>query len=147
MQKTGAAITPTPGAPVAFEREYDDVLPNVNFTWRFAPNQQSIVYMSYVGRIPSIYVYEIGSGRQRLVVQNVATTFAPRFSPDGRRLVMSVQQGGNADIVSMDLASKAQRSITNGMAIDTSPTYSPDGAQIAFESDRGGSQQVYSTSS
>lgn len=48
---TGAAITPTPGAPVAFEREYDDVLPNVNFTWRFAPNQQ--VFASYSKNLSS----------------------------------------------------------------------------------------------
>lgn len=42
---TGAAITPVPGAPVSFDREYDDVLPNVNFTWRFAENQQ--IFGSY----------------------------------------------------------------------------------------------------
>ncbi|RZM06155.1 MAG: Tol-Pal system protein TolB, partial [Sphingomonas sp.] len=31
---------------------------SIVLTPRFAPNQQSIVYMSYVGRIPSIYVYD-----------------------------------------------------------------------------------------
>ncbi|MFN3817249.1 TonB-dependent receptor domain-containing protein, partial [Brevundimonas sp.] len=33
-------VAPTSGAPVRFEREYDDILPNVNVTWRFAENQQ-----------------------------------------------------------------------------------------------------------
>ena len=41
----GVLITPTPGAPVAFERKYDDILPNVNVTWRFAENQQ--IFGSY----------------------------------------------------------------------------------------------------
>lgn len=48
---TGAAITPAPGAPVAFERKYDDVLPNVNVTWRFAENQQ--VFGSYSKNLSS----------------------------------------------------------------------------------------------
>ena len=71
---------------------------SIVLTPRFSPSQQSIVYMSYVGRVPSIYVYDIGSGRQRLVVQNVATTFAPRFSPDGRWILFSMATGGNTDL-------------------------------------------------
>ena len=31
---------PTSGRPVSFERDYEDVLPNVGVTWRFAPGQQ-----------------------------------------------------------------------------------------------------------
>jgi len=36
---------PTAGAPVSFERDYEDVLPNAGLTWRFAPNQQ--IFASY----------------------------------------------------------------------------------------------------
>jgi iron complex outermembrane receptor protein len=36
---------PTAGAPVSFERDYEDVLPNAGVTWRFAPNQQ--IFASY----------------------------------------------------------------------------------------------------
>jgi iron complex outermembrane receptor protein len=42
---TGALVSPLPGAPVSYERDYDDVLPNANVTWRFAESQQ--VYASY----------------------------------------------------------------------------------------------------
>ncbi len=65
---------------------------SIVLTPRFAPNQQSIVYMSYIDKRPAIYVYDIGTGRQRLVVQNAATTFAPRFSPDGRWILFSMAQ-------------------------------------------------------
>ena len=45
-----SAQTPTgsnasAGAPVKFSRKYDDILPNVGATWRFAPNQQ--IFASY----------------------------------------------------------------------------------------------------
>jgi peptidoglycan-associated lipoprotein len=71
---------------------------SIVLTPRFAPNQQSIVYMSYLNDKPSIYVYDIGSGRQRLVVSNVSLAFAPRFSPDGRSILFSMAQSGNTDL-------------------------------------------------
>jgi TolB protein len=112
-------------------------------TPRFAPNQQSIVYMSYLGRIPSIYVYDIGSGRQRLVVTNAATTFAPRFSPDGRYILFSMATGGNTDIYRVSSQGGAPQRLTNSPGIDTGGSYSPDGSRIVFESDRSGGQQLY----
>ena len=38
---------------------------SIVLTPRFAPNQQSIVYMSYENDRPSIYVYDLGSGPSR----------------------------------------------------------------------------------
>ncbi len=112
-------------------------------TPRFAPNQQSIVYMSYAGRIPSIYVYDIGSGKQRLVAQNVATTFAPRFSPDGRFILFSMATNGNTDIYRVSSQGGTPQRLTTSPGIDTGGSYSPDGSRIVFESDRSGGQQLY----
>lgn len=116
---------------------------SIVLTPRFAPNQQSIVYMSYVGKLPSIYVYDLGSGRQRLVVQNVSTTFAPRFSPDGRYILFSMAQGGNTDLYRVSAQGGAPQRLTNSPGIDTGGSYSPDGSRIVFESDRSGGQQLY----
>jgi TolB protein len=116
---------------------------SIVLTPRFAPNQQSIVYMSYLGKIPSIYVYDIGSGRQRLVVQNVATTFAPRFSPDGRWILFSQAQAGNTDLYRVPATGGAAQRLTTSPGIDTGGSYSPDGSRIVFESDRSGGQQLY----
>ena len=116
---------------------------SIVLTPRFAPGQQSIVYMSYLGRIPSIYVYDIGSGRQRLVVQNAATTFAPRFSPDGRSILFSMATGGNTDIYRVSAQGGSPQRLTTAPGIDTGGSYSPDGSRIVFESDRSGGQQLY----
>jgi TolB protein len=67
-------------------------------TPRFSPNQQTIVYMSYVNDQPRVYVYDVGSGQQRLLVNEPHMTFAPRFSPDGRFVVFSMAVAGNTDI-------------------------------------------------
>ncbi len=116
---------------------------SIVLTPRFAPNQQSIVYMSYLGDRPSIYVYDIGSGRQRLVVRNVSLTFAPRFSPDGRFILFSMAQGGNTDVYRVPSAGGTPQRLTTSPGIDTGGSYSPDGSKIVFESDRSGGQQLY----
>lgn len=116
---------------------------SIVLTPRFAPNQQSIVYMSYVGDQPAIYVYDLGSGRQRKVVQGVSLTFAPRFSPDGRQILFSMAQNGNTDLYRVAAAGGSPQRLTNSPGIDTGGSYSPDGSRIVFESDRGGSQQLY----
>lgn len=112
-------------------------------TPRFAPAQQSIVYMSFVGDRPAIYVYDIGSGRQRLVVTNASTTFAPRFSPDGRYILFSMAVAGNTDLYRVAAAGGTPQRLTNAPGIDTGGSYSPDGSRIVFESDRSGGQQLY----
>ncbi|WP_425326431.1 Tol-Pal system beta propeller repeat protein TolB [Sphingomonas oligophenolica] len=116
---------------------------SIVLTPRFAPNQQSIVYMSYVNDRPAIYVYDIGSGRQRLVVQNVNLTFAPRFSPDGRYILFSMATGGNTDVYRVAASGGTPQRLTNSPGIDDGGSYSPDGSKIVFESDRSGGQQLY----
>lgn len=112
-------------------------------TPRFAPNQQTVTYMSYANNQPRVWLYNVGTGRQEAVGNFATMSFAPRFTPDGRGLLFSVIAGGNSDIVAYDIASRATRRLTSGGAIDTAPSSSPDGARIVFESDRGGTQQLY----
>ncbi|WP_416221806.1 Tol-Pal system beta propeller repeat protein TolB [Sphingomonas sp. S1-29] len=116
---------------------------SIVLTPRFAPNQQSIVYMSYVDDKPTIYVYDIGTGRQRRVVSGVSLAFAPRFSPDGRSILFSMAQNGNTDLYRVAASGGSPQRLTNSPGIDTGGSYSPDGSKIVFESDRGGTQQLY----
>ncbi|WP_419827251.1 Tol-Pal system beta propeller repeat protein TolB [Sphingomonas sp.] len=116
---------------------------SIVLTPRFAPNQQSIVYMSFEGNRPRIYTYDIGSGRNRLVVDRANLTFAPRYSPDGRSIVFSMSTGGNTNIYRVAASGGQPQQLTSAPGIDTAPSYSPDGSKIVFESDRSGGQQIY----
>ncbi|WP_255536372.1 Tol-Pal system beta propeller repeat protein TolB [Pacificimonas pallii] len=116
---------------------------NLVLTPRFAPNQQTVAYLSYAQNRPRIYMYDVNTGQQRLVGNFPNMSFAPRFSPDGRTLAFSQSRGGNTDVYVMDVNGGNVRRLTNAPGIDTAPSFSPDGRRIAFESDRGGSQQIY----
>ncbi len=112
-------------------------------TPRFSPNSQEILYLSYSGRSPRVFLRDLQTGREEALGRFEGMSFAPRFSNDGNRMVMSIAKDGNTDIYDMDLRSRQLRKLTNEAAIDTSPSYSPDGSRIVFNSDRGGSQQLY----
>jgi TolB protein len=112
-------------------------------TPRFSPNSQEILYMSYAGKQPRVYLRDLQTGREESLGTFEGMSFAPRFSNDGSSIVMSIADGGNTQIYKMDLRSRRMIRLTSGSGIDTSPSYSPDGKQITFNSDRGGSQQLY----
>lgn len=116
---------------------------SIVLTPRFAPNQQSIVFLSFEANRPRIYTYDIGSGRTKLVVDRAAMTFAPRYSPDGRWIIFSMSQAGNTNIYRVPAGGGSPQQLTSAPGIDTSPSYSPDGSRIVFESDRSGGQQIY----
>lgn len=112
-------------------------------TPRFSPNTQEILYMSYAGGVPRVYLRDLQTGREESLGRFEGMSFAPRFNHDGNRMVMSIARAGVTNIYDMDLRTRRLRQLTNSSAIDTSPSYSPDGSAIVFNSDRGGSQQLY----
>ena len=112
-------------------------------TPRFSPTTQEITYLSYIGDIPRVYLFNLNTGQQEVLGDFPGMTFAPRFSPDGNKVIMSLAEDGNSDIYTMDLRTRRVSRLTRHPAIDTSASYSPDGRQIAFNSDRGGAQQLY----
>jgi len=112
-------------------------------TPRFAPNQQTITFMSYQDERPRVMVYELDSGRTRPLVSGPHMTFAPRYSPDSRSIIFSMAVNGNTDIYRVPVGGGTPQRLTNTPGIDTGGSYSPDGSRIVFESDRGGNQQIY----
>ncbi len=112
-------------------------------TPRFSPDYKSIVYLSYLGSRPRIFIYDVAAGKQKLVTESANPTFSPRFSPDGKSVLYSMAIAGNTDIYRISINGGAPQRLTSLPGIDTGGSFSPDGSKIVFESDRSGSQQVY----
>ena len=112
-------------------------------TPRYSPDYSKIMYLSYVAGSPSIYVYDIGTGSQRLLFRTSNETYAPRWSHDGRTVLFSMATGGNTDIYKMPASGGRPTKLTDNPGIDIGGSFSPDGTQIVFESDRSGTQQCY----
>ena len=116
---------------------------NLVLTPRFSPSQQELTYLSYIGRVPRVYLLNIETGKQEIVGDFPGMTFSPRFSPVGDEVVMTLADKGNSDIYTLNLKTNISKQLTSYPGIDTSPSYSPNGKKITFNSDRGGSPQIY----
>ncbi|MFI4889801.1 MAG: Tol-Pal system beta propeller repeat protein TolB [Steroidobacterales bacterium] len=110
----------------------------------WSPDGQSLAYVSFEERAPSIYVQILKTGERRRVSAHAGVNQAPAWSPDGKKLAMTLStRDGNLDIYVLDLATDALTRITDDPAIDTEPQWSKDGQSIYFTSDRAGGPQIY----
>lgn len=112
-------------------------------TPRYSPDYSKILYLSYLNGEPSIYIYDLATDSQRLLVRSKNPTFAPRWSPNGKWVLYSMAIAGNTDIYKIPAAGGEAVKLTDSPGIDIGGSFSPNGSQIVFESDRSGSQQVY----
>jgi TolB protein len=111
----------------------------------WSPDGQSLAYVSFEDKLPSIYVQYLKTGERRQVSARAGVNQAPAWSPDGKKLALTLStRDGNLDVYVMDLATQALTRITDDPGIDTEPQWSKDGRTIYFTSDRAGGPQIYS---
>jgi TolB protein len=111
----------------------------------WSPDGQSLAYVSFEDRLPSIYVQYLKTGERHQVSARAGVNQAPAWSPDGKKLAVTLStRDGNLDVYVLDLATQALTRITDDPGIDTEPQWSKDGRTIYFTSDRAGGPQIYS---
>lgn len=109
----------------------------------WAPDGESVVYVSFESGRPAIFTQEIATGRREKLTEFEGLNGAPVFSPDGERLALVLSVGGNPDIYTMDLETRELEQVTRHFGIDTEPAWTPDGEGLVFTSNRGGQPQIY----
>ena len=110
----------------------------------WSPDGQSLAYVSFEDRLPSVYVQFLPTGERKRVSARAGVNQAPAWSPDGKKLALTLStRDGNLDVYVLDLATQALTRITDDPGIDTEPQWSKDGQTIYFTSDRAGGPQIY----
>ncbi len=110
----------------------------------WSPDGQSLAYVSFEDRLPSVYVQYLKTGERKRVSAKAGVNQAPAFSPDGKKLALTLStRDGNLDVYVLDLASGGLSRITDDPGIDTEPQWSKDGQNLYFTSDRAGGPQIY----
>ena len=113
----------------------------------WSPDGRSLAYVSFQGRLPSVYVQDLKTSEARRVSAKAGVNQAPAFSPDGKKLALTLStRDGNLDVYILDLATDSLTRITDDPGIDTEPEWSKDGESIYFTSDRAGGPQIYRVS-
>jgi TolB protein len=110
----------------------------------WSPDGQSLAYVSFENRLPSVYVQFLKTGERQRVSARAGVNQAPAWSPDGKKLALTLStRDGNLDIYLLDVATQALTRITDDPGIDTEPQWSKDGQSLYFTSDRAGGPQIY----
>jgi TolB protein len=110
----------------------------------WSPDGQSLAYVSFEGRLPSVYIQTLKTGERQRVSARAGVNQAPAFSPDGKKLALTLStRDGNLDVYVLDLATQGLTRITDDPGIDTEPQWSRDGQSLYFTSDRAGGPQIY----
>jgi TolB protein len=110
----------------------------------WSPDGQSLAYVSFEERLPTLYVQILKTGERRRVSARAGVNQAPAWSQDGKKLALTLStRDGNLDIYTLDLATQVLTRITDDPGIDTEPQWSNDGQSLYFTSDRAGGPQIY----
>jgi len=110
----------------------------------WSPDGQSLAYVSFEDRLPSVYIQTLKTGERQRVSARAGVNQAPAFSPDGKKLALTLStRDGNLDVYVIDLATQGLTRITDDPGIDTEPQWSKDGQSLYFTSDRAGGPQIY----
>jgi TolB protein len=114
---------------------------NLSPTW--TPDGKSILYISYKDRSPSLYLFELYSGKEVKWSARAGRYLGGKFSPDGQYVAATVETAGNSNLYLLDRNGNVVRRLTEDPGIEVSPSWSPDSRQVVFVSDRSGSPQLY----
>jgi TolB protein len=110
---------------------------------RWSADGSWLAYTSFRTGSPAIYLRNVATGVEKVIVRSGEAKAPGAFSPDGEWLYYSVSVDGNSDIRRVRVVGGATEKVVGGWGLEVSPTLSPDGHRVAFVSDRTGSPQVY----
>jgi TolB protein len=116
---------------------------SINLFPSWSPDGDALLYTSYRGGMPDIFLLSRGSKRSGRLVDGPKPKYRAVFSPKGDRIAIVMADGANTDIFLSNRKGRKLQRITKSPSIDVSPTWAPDGERLAFVSDRSGSPQVH----
>ena len=115
----------------------------INLFPSWTPDGKSIIYTSYKDRRPSLYRFELFSGKEAKWSPANGRYIGGQASPDGQYVAATLEEAGNSNLYLLDSNGRPIRRLTSNPGIEVSPSWSPDGRQLVFVSDRSGSPQIY----
>ncbi|WP_456432976.1 Tol-Pal system protein TolB [Nitratifractor sp.] len=110
------------------------------------PNQRSIYYTSYDGKLPTLYRLDFATGRPEKIMSSEGMLVCSDVSRDGKRLLLTRAPQGQPDIYEYDRTSGTLRQLTTFRGIDVGGKYADGEQSVVFVSNRLGYPNIFKMS-
>jgi len=108
-----------------------------------SPDGRSIVYTaSSVDLSGELKVFDLASGRTKLLKKTELSQVQASWSPDGQWIIFTDRPNGNSDVFRIKTDGTSLENLTNDPSQDLAPAISEDGTKIVFLSYRGDPNHV-----
>ncbi len=99
-------------------------------TW--SPDGKQIAFVRDNSRDTSIVLLDLGSGKERVLVDSPAIDLDPCFSPDGKVIYYSSAESGDLDLWQIELATGTKKRLTTDRGQEMMPQTFPDNSGIFY---------------
>jgi hypothetical protein len=123
------------------------------FSTTWSPDGKTIAFSAQVDGWTDLFLYDVETGAQRRLTNDLYADLQPVWSPDGRSLAFVTDRfdtdtaelkAGTYQLALLDLSTGNIRRVpTFAKAKNINPQWSADGKSLYFVSDRGGIDNVY----
>ena len=115
---------------------------HVSPSW--SPDGRYLVFTSYERRNPDLFLYDLQTGRKRLLSGSQGINSGGQWAPNGKLVAFTGSVAGDADIYTVDPSrGGGRKKLIRGSGLDVDPTFSPDGKYLAFVSGRFGNPHIF----
>ena len=93
---------------------------------------RQIAFQSQRRGSPDIWIVDVESATETLVVGSGRAETSPSFAPDGSRVAYSADRFGQYDVFTVAVDGTDEQRLTDAAAHDLEPSWSPDGERVAY---------------
>jgi len=115
----------------------------LNIFPKWADKNQKGIYYTKIGWKPTLYYYNIYTGKRRKVVSSDGMLICSDVSRDGKKLLLTKAPNGQPDIYLYNIKSGKQQRLTFYSGIDVSGQFVDGERAIVFVSDRLGKPNIF----
>ncbi|MDD3466531.1 MAG: Tol-Pal system protein TolB [Campylobacterales bacterium] len=110
---------------------------------KWSGNGQTELYYTAYEKIPTLYRYNIYSGKKTRIISSEGMLVCSDVSRDGSKLLITMPSGALPDVFLYDTRTRTKTDLTNFAGIDVNANFIENEQKIAFVSDRLGYPTVF----